>query len=118
MSHAAREAQQSRRDPLPRSLLLMLALLTVLGIASTIAAVQGARTANAASRGDVERNRVLVEQVKALQEQADVDRANHRTRNEELHADICRLIYEVIQAAPSLRDQGISPCRPAEQSGG
>lgn len=81
MSHTSRT--NPRPDPLPRSLLVALLLLVLLGVASTAAAVIGAR---ATSEGD----RRLLERLSDQEEQSAENAGSHRVRNEVLHDVICR----------------------------
>lgn len=110
MSHTVRALP--RQEPLPRVLLLSLLLLVLIGMAGTFASVYGARAQVGASRADVRQNTALLEQVGRLERLAAQDVSDHRDRNELLHADLCRLVFDVVQAVPSLASQSIKPCRP------
>lgn len=109
MSHTARNAPRATS---PRTLTTLLAFLVLLGAAGTTASIINAQTTSSATRTDVERNRVLLKRVTDLEAMNSREVELHRLRNEELHADICRLIFEVIQVAPSLKNAQIEPCAP------
>lgn len=106
------DMQRTQADPVMRRLMLLLALLIFLGVVGTAAAVIGAQATRAASRGDVLRTTALVAQIGAVQAASTEDRDEHRLRNEAIHADLCRLIFDITQASPTLREQGIRPCTP------
>lgn len=110
MSHTARD---NPPPPDLKRLSIILAALIVLGLVGTTASIYAARATVGASKQDVARNRLILERVADLEAEAKDVRTEHRVRNEELHADLCRLVFEVVQAAPTLRDKGIRPCRPA-----
>lgn len=114
MSHAAREHRE-RPDATPpsaRRLLFLLVVLLVLGSIGTTASILTARGQQNATRDDVERNRELLQRVADLEAMNGMETEEHRRRNELLHADICRLIYDVVITVPTLKDQGIKPCAP------
>jgi hypothetical protein len=52
----------------------------------------------------------LLERIERLELEGADARRDHREANQRDHDDICRLIYEVVQASPTLRDRGIEPC--------
>ena len=81
----------------------------VLAFIAAVAGVLNGLQVRSASAADVQRNAVLIEQVRALEEAGNRDVAEHRERNEELHADLCRLVLQIAQA----RDIDVEPCAPA-----
>lgn len=109
MSHTNR---QYPRMETPKGLLALVLLLILLGAGGLYASIQTGRNVMGASQQDVLQNRQLLQQVADLEAANAADVTQHRERNEELHSDLCRLIYEVIQVTPSLADKGIEPCRP------
>lgn len=108
MSHTRRDHPKMET---PKGLLFLVLLLILMGAMGLYASIQTSRNVMGASKADVIQNRMLLEQVAALEKANADDVTNHRERNEELHADLCRLIYEVIQVTPTLNDKGIQPCR-------
>lgn len=95
-----------------RGLMALLSVLVLLGAIGTTASVLTARGQQAATREDVEQNRMLLQRVADLERLNGVETEEHRMRNELLHADLCRLVYAAITAAPTLREAGIRPCTP------
>lgn len=114
MSHTRRQHPPPARTP--RGLLALVLLLTVMGALGLWASIQTGRSVQGATKQDVIQNRQLLEKVARLEAEQSSDVTEHRERNEELHADICRLIYEVIQVSPTLRDRGIQPCSPEQRT--
>lgn len=108
MSHVARTAPRT-----PRTLLVVMALLLVLGAGGLLASIEAARTTQAASKADVKRNEELLQKIRELQVKTAQNTDVYRQRNEVLHADLCRLVYAAVQGTPPLRMQGIEPCRRA-----
>lgn len=100
-------------DPVLRRLMLLVSVAVVLGAIGTFAAVFGATQTRNASRADVGRNSELIRELAELEQAQSDNHTEHRRRNEALHADLCRLIYEIVQTSPNLRGQGITPCSPA-----
>lgn len=99
---------ERRQEKRPWGLIVGLTIAATAGLLSLPLQVVTFRSIDSASREDVERNRLLVEQVKMLEEMGNADVEEHRMRNELLHADICRLIFDVAKA----RNIPVEPCDP------
>lgn len=99
---------ERREDKRPWGLILALIIAATAGLMSLPLQVLTFRSLEAASKDDVERNRRLVEQVRLLEEAGNANVADHRVRNEILHADLCRIVFEVATAA----DIAVTPCAP------
>lgn len=110
MSHTSRETHRNA-PPTPRFLLLVLSTLVILGIAGTTASIITAQQQSSTARRDVLNNQRLLEQVRSLEQMNTVEVEQHRARNEALHADICRLILDVVKAS-TLDQTAIRPCAP------
>jgi hypothetical protein len=80
---------------------LLLAVLLGITLATVIDASQSTRIVEAE----------LLERLERLELQAVEDRRAHREANQADHDDICRLIYDIVSAAPSLQDRAIERCR-------
>lgn len=97
---------ERREDTRPWGLILALTLAATAGILSLPLQVLTFRNLDAASKADIDRNAQLVQQVRELEEVGNRDVMEHRVRNEQLHADLCRIVLEVATAA----EIAVTPC--------
>lgn len=104
------DVSRTHADPLLRRVMLFLTLMIVLGVIGTAATIINAQTTRTASKADVREARRVVERLAALERASALNVNEHRVRNQQDHDDICRLIYEIVQASPTLRNRGIMPC--------
>lgn len=101
----------------PYGLLMALYVAITVGLLGLGMTIVFGRQDQMDTRNLIRDNARLIEQVEELQ-QIQLDSVHeHRIRNEELHADICRIIFEIVQTSPNLRNQNITPCKPPLMNG-
>ncbi len=98
---------ERRQDKRPFGLIIAVSVALFAGLVSIPLQVYTFQQVGAASKADIERNRELVEQVRALEEANGENVQEHRERNQEDHNALCDLIKDIARQA-GLQADGVA----------